>query len=622
MKKLNIKILIAWILFIVFFVLNFSFASTTTTWSNFNISNGLQAINDLLKGVWMLLAIITWKLYTNDLLYWTSIHLDNLLWYMWEFSRTMANFIIWFILIVSIFLMFFWKIKNILSTIWKLALASILVNASWFIIAVVIDISTVLLVAVWSFPLSLLWKLPTSATKNLTYCVNPHIWFKVSKDVHNPIGRFYTCNKKDKKTINKPTEFLEKMNNMTWPLFYMWASILNIDKNFNVDTSDVKKWDDVLKTISISFVLQFVTIVLFVVPIILLIIIWIIRIFWIWLYIVFSPLIFLDQVFWWKVWTKHKAFVFKNMVWLIFQPVLVVFALWVSLIFLVSLQSAFLSNWNNDSAKKALWVCWTGSLCVENDVKIVTIKWNLINNIVKDSWWVFGYMILTILSIMLLWAMIRLSFKSSEITSSISDSVYKFTEESLKTVPIIPTPYWWVWLWAMEKVFKKNIITRWLESKAAERSNALTQNIYSALGIKQMDLTSWEVREWEKQINAETSYKNIYPIMEKFIQKMKNTHPWLIPASSPNFQKVISTYINKLWNTYPDIYNLLWLKDKEGKANITDSTKMFEKQKFKEFLTSLITDPEQLNTWQTPINLIHSIKKTSPLLNSSLKDIK
>jgi len=42
---------------------------------------------------------------------------------------------------------------------------------------------------------------------------------------------------------------------------------------------------------------------------------------------------------------------------------------------------------------------------------------------------------------MLLWAMIRLSFKSSEITASISDSVYKFSEESLKTVPIIPTPY-------------------------------------------------------------------------------------------------------------------------------------------------------------------------------------
>ena len=629
MKKINTKILIVWILFIVFFVLNFSFASSLNninSWSNFNISNILQAINDLLKGIWVLFAVLAWKLYTNNLLYWVSVHLDNLLWQIWEFSKTISNFIIWFIFIVSIFLMFFWKIKNILSIIWKLAIASVLVNASWFIIAVVIDISTVLLVTVWSFPLSLIWKLPQDAMKNLTYCANPHIWFKVSKDPHNPVERFYTCPPDDKSPINKPDKLLEKMNNMTWPLFYIWASILNIDKNLNIDKKEVKSWDDALKTISISFILQFIIIFLFVVPIILLIIIWIVRIFWIWVYIAFSPLIFLDQVFWWKVWTKHKAFVFKNMVWLIFQPVLVVFVLWVSLIFLVSLQSAFLTNGNNKEAKKALWVCWTGSdsLCI-NDVKVVTIKWDFINKIVKDSWWVFGYMILTILSIMLLWAMIRLSFKSSEITASISDSVYKFSEESLKTVPIIPTPYGWAWIWAMEKVFKKNIIKAWLESKAADRSKELTDKIYKALGIRQKDLISWDVSTWKnnvKYINS-SAYQDIYKVMRDFLNYTKKEYSGLIPANSPNFQEVIAYYIHKIWGDDKNnkFYSNLDLLDKKGNI-ITDPTEMFKKTQFREFLTSLIMNPKKLNSSKAPGDLYGFIKPASDRLNYQLKDIK
>jgi len=621
MKKINTKILIIWILFVVFFVLNFSFAENLLSEvdsSNFNISSILQSINDLLKGIWIWLVILAWKLYTNDLLYWTSLHLDTILWNIWQFSRTFANFIIWFILIVSIFLMFFWKVKNIFSIIWKIGIASILVNLSWWIIAVIIDISNVLLLAIWSFPISLMWDLQYS--NNIEYCEKPQIWYKISDNPNNPTERFYSC--EETQTINA-ADFLQKMNNMSWPLFYIWASILHVDKNLNVDKDIVNDWHNALKVISISFLLQFIIVVLFVVPIILLIIIWVLRIFWIWIYVAFSPLIFLDQVFWWKVWTKHKAFVFKNVIWLIFQPVLVVFALWISLIFIVSLQNAFLIGSNNLQAKKVLWVCENSnnSLCMD-DNKIVTIEWNFINTIIENSWWVFGYIILTILSIIFLWSIIKLSFKSTEITASISDSVYKFSEDLIKQVPIIPTPFGWVWIWATGKMFEKMNITIWLKSKADKKSDELTEKIYYALWIKQIDLRSSEENKWLEELRWKISYKDIYALMKKFINYTKEKYPDLIPMDSPIFKKIIGTYINKIWEKHKDIYKTLWLQDND-KKNITQPLEMFKTQEFPKFVTWLIKYNYLLDKDTPPSDLFQQINNygQSDELSTPIKHI-
>lgn len=619
MFKFNKKILITLLLFLVFFVLNYSFAwdtsGNTTSSSAYTI---LQSINDFLKGIWLLFVILAWKLYTNDFIFWSSLHIDDLLWHIWQFSRTIANFTIWFILVVSIFLLFLWKVKNIVSIIWKVAIASVLINASWFIIWAVIDISTVLLVAVWSFPISLYWKLPTDATKQLVYCEKPKLWFEVSKDAHDPVKRFYTCEKKW--TINNPDKFLEKMNNMTWPLFYIWASILNIDKHINIDIKEVKNWDSIWKSLTISFILQFIIIVLFVIPIILFVIIWVIRVFRLWIYIWFSPLIFLDQVFWWKAWKTHKAFLFRNMVWLVFQPVLVTFALWISLIFLTSLQTSFLKHWNNDEAKKALWICWnnSNSLCIDDNTKIVTIKWNFVNDIIKTAWWVFWYMILTILSIMILWSMIRLTFRSSEITSNISDSVYKFAWWAMKQIPFIPTPNGPVWIWAIQTALKKSYIIRWLEAKASEKSDKLTQKIFNALWIEQSDLTTWNATTRIKELDgAWTDYKKIYTVMEKFIEDTKRNTPNLVPMNAPQFQKVITSCIKKLWENHTDIYDKLLIK--KDKINATN---LFQSVNFQQFLTHLIKNPSVLNTQNDPGALIiNATAKESNLLTKPIKDI-
>ncbi len=620
----NIKKLITLILFIVFFVLNLSFASTNSLWDNV-VFWFLDALKDLLQSIWVVLAIIAWKLYTNDLLYWVSIWLDSLLWNIWNFSKNIANYIIWFILIVSIFLLFVWKVKNILSIIWKLGIASILVNASWFMIAILIDISVILLAAVWWFPKSLLWNYNISWIKDITYCENIELGFNKKDNPQNIINNIYSCNKDNEKTVTNTEELLSSMNDMTWPLFYIWTSILNIDKELNIDVDNVSFWGDALKTVSISFILHLILILLFTVPILLLIIIWIIRVFWIWIYIAFSPLIFLDQVFWWKVWTKHKAFLFKNMIWLIFQPVLVVFALWISLIFLISLQWAFISNETNEKAKETLWICEDNSMCIWWE-KILTIEWNFMNDIIEWTWWVFGYIILTILSTILLWSMIKLSFKSTDITASISDSVYKFAEEWIKSAPIIPTPYGWIWIWAAQLALQKSNITKSLEAKAATNAENLVNKINDSLWIEQMDLKSTDVARWNEKIVELRSYQNWYQEFKAFLEETAQKYPNLIPRSSLNYKKVVSGFINKMSelniSNKQSYYEAIWLW-KDNKA-ITNYEEMFEQDDFKEFITWLIKNPSQIDSSQTPVALFRKIKENSKTstLWYSLKDIK
>ena len=136
LKKIK-KILTFSSILIFFLFLNISYASnqgqgTSVFW------NLLVSIFDLISSIWYVLPIIAWKLLTNDLLYWVSIHLDTLLWNIWNFSRSMANFLIWFLFIYFIF-KFITSEKDvslIKTNLPKIAFWAIIINASWFIIAV------------------------------------------------------------------------------------------------------------------------------------------------------------------------------------------------------------------------------------------------------------------------------------------------------------------------------------------------------------------------------------------------------------------------------------------------------------------------------------------------------
>ena len=589
--KMGLKKILFFIVSI-FFLLNFSFAAT-------NIDNGnafslVQPIINLINFIWIPLVMVAGKLYTNWLVYGSNLHLDVILWNIWNFSKTIANFAIWFILVWAIFWLFIWKTKNIFSILWKITVATILINASWFLIWVLIDISTILLVSVGSFPMHIMWTTTMQAQSTFKYCKNIDIKYNWNILKDKNLWNMFKCEgktDKDKYVSKSPTEFFKEMNNISWPLFFIWASILNIDKPTWVSKSETNKsWKDKskksVKVVAFSTMVYLVTLVLFIVPIILLIIIWIVRIFWIWLYVAFSPLIFLDQVFGWKVSSHHTAFKFSNMIWLVLIPVTVTFAMWIAVIFLSTLKTAFV-NKGDEPAKKALWIKWH-TIQIWGKT-IVTINWNLMNKTTDETWWFFGKLILLIMSSILLWSMLRLVFKSSEITSNISEWVYNFAEQSLKTVPILPIWKQWTSLWALQKWLNKWFTKVWFESRAATQADKVIASIKEKMWFKWWDIlnTEWNTTRYPK-IKNYSDKVNILPILWKFIQDMKDKHGDLVPMYSPNFQNVVAWFINQIWNQWHNekIYAELKLIDKN--KPITSASEMFKQTVFKQFVVGII----------------------------------
>ena len=456
LKKIK-KILTFSSILIFFLFLNVSYANsqgqgTAVFW------NLLVSIFDLISSIWYVLPIIAWKLLTNDLLYWVSLHLDTLLWNIWNFSRSIANFLIWFLFIYFIF-KFITSEKDvslIKTNLPKIAFWSIIINASWFIIAVLIDISTVLIA--WFGSLSLNF---SSLNKTTKIAVPTNITFDSTK-----------CSTKNNACFNWSYSIVATWDNkltldklqsyetyISWPLFFMWSNILGINiskenllnKAYDVNSREFKhNWT------AITAIIQIIIILLFTIPIIVLIVVNVVRVFWIWIYIWFSPLIFLDQIFWWKVASKEKAFWFKNMIWLIFQPALVVLAFSISSIFITVLYSTLVKAkvWKTDYTNNVKKVF----LLDKSANWIVDIEWfwkiQDASSKTEFIWWFFSYLIVSILIIILLWTLIRLSFKATEVTSSISKSMFDFSTELMKTAKFIPTPYAAQSIWSMKYLWQ------------------------------------------------------------------------------------------------------------------------------------------------------------------------
>ena len=544
LKKIK-KILTFSSILIFFLFLNISYASnqdqgTSVFW------NLLVSIFDLISSIWYVLPIIAWKLLTNDLLYWVSIHLDTLLWNIWNFSRSIANFLIWFLFIYFIF-KFITSEKDvslIKTNLPKIAFWSIIINASWFIIAVLIDISTVLIAWFGSLPLEF-----SSLNETTKIAVPTNITFDSTKCSTKNNGCFNWNYSIVATWDNKLT--LDKLQSyetyISWPLFFMWANILGIptakEKLLN-QAYDVNNGEFKHNWAAITAIIQIIIILLFTIPIIVLIVVNVVRVFWIWIYIWFSPLIFLDQIFWWKVASKEKAFWFKNMIWLIFQPALVVLAFSISVIFITTLYSTLVKAKVDytDNVKKVFLLDKSANWIVD-----IQWFWKIQDASSKTEfiWWFFSYLIVSIFIIILLWTLIMLSFKATEVTSSISNSMFDFSTDLMKTVNFIPTPYGAQSIWSMEKLWSNiQALPTDLTSKQAQK---LSEKFWTVADISKnkADDTINNINSSDKKSKKEW-FENAIKKLEVFKDK------WVID-SRENAKQLIDA-IEK--NIIPEIHNL------------------------------------------------------------------
>ena len=135
-----------WIIIVM--VIVFSSYPTFAEECSWDAKETLDMLNTFILNLWRFFSwiwIILWNiagvLMTNVMVYWEFMHLDNFLWKIWQMTRSIANYTLWFLFIYSIFKYIFFKddkppmeqIKNIL-------VASVLIQASWFLVMVLVFI--------------------------------------------------------------------------------------------------------------------------------------------------------------------------------------------------------------------------------------------------------------------------------------------------------------------------------------------------------------------------------------------------------------------------------------------------------------------------------------------------
>jgi len=126
------------------------------------VNKKLAMVDFFRKAVYVLVypvLFLAGKLVDNSFVYGEVFQFDVVLWKLWNIVRNLANYGLWFIFLFYIFKYVIKKdekewpkrlIKNAL-------IAWIWIQASWFIMAVLIDISTILIYSVWWLPISILW---------------------------------------------------------------------------------------------------------------------------------------------------------------------------------------------------------------------------------------------------------------------------------------------------------------------------------------------------------------------------------------------------------------------------------------------------------------------------------
>ncbi len=342
---------------------------------NPDIVDDFYAIENILKWVgrfaswaWILLGNFAGKLMTNTMVYGEFMHFDLFLWKLWQLARSVANYSIGFIFLYSILKYLFSpssKDSSPKEVIKQLLIASVFVQSSWFLMMAVVDLSTIGLATVSSFPsqviannelyrTTLIWNIKSDPWLSKPFGNRPKgIIINAFADSFSKKEKEQWIEEYDLKEVKDfETQLIDRLlpqpENLWGPLTYLGLSVFQTHSFLgSYSISESNCIEEVTKII-ISLILDAGMIILYTFALALFVIILIMRLVVIWIAIIASPLI----VLLWRVKPFFKnlgadkldLIDFKKILHMIFKPVF--FALWISimLIFVVILQGFFRAN--------------------------------------------------------------------------------------------------------------------------------------------------------------------------------------------------------------------------------------------------------------------------------------
>ena len=489
--KKNIKIVLLLFVVVWFFVWT-SFAQSTTTWSSWlsltqQFSKLMHIAISMLSWWWVILATLAWKFMTNDFVYGTFLHLDSSLWNLWNMMKNFANFTLWFILIFSIAKNLISVAKNnssplneSMKTVWKVLMAWVLVQMSWFLISVMLDLSTIGTAAIWALPSQFIVA-DTDFQGNMRQLLGnvQHqviVDFSAEWDLVNIVKTGDLNSDFDVKKL--VDTIMPSSNSMVWPLLFVWASVFNLYEisDTSKNTSGTDDWSELFLSLWInSFVL-----VAFSLMMAFIFIFNLFRLVTLWVIIPISPFIMLFSVFsiGGKSFDKLKSsdlwkiLDYQNVIQLIFKPVYMTLVLSIVLIVMVLLRTLIKADWNLNLteqnnltvASKNIWTqedkLYDSSLDIWDIANIsLKLKDSLADILVYILWLALMFMLM---KSCVSWKLTWISFIDDRI-NTLSKSIWGETWKFgwiLWEIWVVPIGNEKVWINAMRKM-KENVMNDW-----------------------------------------------------------------------------------------------------------------------------------------------------------------
>jgi hypothetical protein len=465
----------------------FAADGTTTADDGLTALKMLSMVLGLMSRWWTVMAVLAGKLMSNDWVYGTGLHLDKVLYVMWNYMKNIANFTLGFYFLYNIIKSLFGKAFAFKTEIGKFVLAWVLINMSWFAMGALVDLANVATAAVGAFPAALM---KTNITQQTQF-----------QEIASSIPVRVDINMNQESSVKpikyKPQEDLSKirssLNDMSGPLLFLGAWIVRL-QDYDINNLDVQS----LKNFSIGQILKLIISIMFFVPLTALFLVNLKRIFYMRIRIIFAPIIVLINVFSYKVkgelskgTSLESIFNIKEIIGMIFQPVLTIGGMAIVLILSTGMYSAL---WGTPGQ----WQSGTRTSHVIGSAEISTINWSSTfsnNNMGTDitfdgdlfadvAWYAggfIGYLIICAFTILLLWAVVKMSMAWSSLAKGTFDSISKLATSAVGNASFIPIG--WGRKISLATVGNSPDIVKWM-GDAMNRNNqdisskALTQSVF------------------------------------------------------------------------------------------------------------------------------------------------
>lgn len=309
---------------------------------------------------------------------------------------------------------------------------------------------------------------------------------------------------------------IQKSKWMSGPLFTLYASILNTSEI--ALTTNHKNIAD----LSLEFLMRVVMSLLLAIPLLVFAVIMIMRVAYLWLIIATSPILVLlfvnkkeDSVWWWEA--VKELVNLKNILNLIFLPVIGTFAISLSVVFLSLIQRA---NFMRPVTIAELFDLDSPTTATTNDPNVLKKCYDLkvtklcfnesqrnAGNNILDT---FSYLLINGFGLALMWTVVFAALKSSAITAKVVDSVQKLWQTALSSIPI-PGSWGLSFSWAKALGWKlAQIPNRMVEQQNKELQNEINRvdnsSSFDAVKKDLSEVASW-TQENAKQTILNTSIK-------------------------------------------------------------------------------------------------------------------